>query len=54
MEGVPGLEWLLRPGNVEYLALAGLNSMSQVRSHSCKVPRSVWRVFASSSEVTVK
>ena len=34
--------------------LLGLNSISQIRSHSCKVYRSTWRVFASSDEVTVK
>ena len=34
--------------------LLGLNSMSQVHSYSCVVSRSAWRVFASSSEVTVK
>ena len=34
--------------------LLGLNSISQIRSHSCKVSRSAWRVFASSDEVIVK
>ena len=34
--------------------LPGLNSMSQVRSHSWRVSKSVWRIFLSSGELTVR
>ena len=34
--------------------LPGLNSISQVRSHSCRVSRSAWRMFTSLNELTVK
>ena len=39
MEGILGVDRLPGSANMQNLALIGLNSMSQVRSHSCKLTK---------------
>ena len=46
MNDILANDWLSGFAGMQHLALLGFNSISQVRSHCCKVSRSFWRVLS--------